>query len=134
PAQGAVGEPILIEASGLVAPVRVFFSDGVNPTIEAVPTLSDVARGLVLAKVPPGPATSNMKISSTGVHSPLYYFRTDPTSFVPGTDTLAGHVTSGGSPVPGALLALLRDPGCEHTQQLQDFAVTDSTGSYTMEG
>jgi len=133
PAAGAAGEPILIYASGLVAPVRVFFSDGVIPTVEATPVLSDVARGVVLAKVPSGAATGNMKMSAAAIDSPLYYFRTGPTAFVPGTDTLTGHVTNGGSPVPGVLLVLLRDTGCKNPQ-FQDFAATDSTGSYTLHG
>ncbi len=133
PARAATGEPILIYASGLIAPVRVFFSDGANPTVEATPVLADITRGVVLAKVPAGAATGSMKISAAGVDSPLYYFRTNPTGFVTGTDTVTGHVTSGGSPVPGALLVLLRDTGCQNPQ-FQDFAVTDSAGSYTVHG
>src|SRR5947209_13987875 len=79
PARAGPGEPILIYASGLIAPVRVFFSDGVNPTVEATPALSDLTRGVVLVKIPAGAATGNMKISAAGVDSPLYYFRIDPT-------------------------------------------------------
>src|SRR5713226_10747846 len=49
PAQAHVGEPVLLLANGLVAPVRVFFSDGTNPVIEATPVLFDAGRGTIVA-------------------------------------------------------------------------------------
>src|SRR6266852_784261 len=47
PAQAHVGDPLLLFASGLVAPVRVFFSDGTNPLFEAASILFDAGRGTI---------------------------------------------------------------------------------------
>jgi hypothetical protein len=133
PAEGHIGEPIMLFASGLVAPVRVFFSDGANPVVEATPAQFDAARGAVLTHVPAGAATGNMKISANGVDSPLFHFRVLAGAFVQGTDTVGGQATNGAAAVAGVLVALIRDTGCPQ-QVVQDYGVTDATGHYTLHG
>jgi len=133
PAQAHVGDPVLLLANRLVAPVRVFFSDGTNPVIEATPVLFDAGRGALFTHVPAGAATGNMKISAGGVDSPLFYFRILPGAFVQGTDAVSGQATSGVTQIPGVLVALIRDTGCLENA-VQDFGLTDATGNYTLHG
>ncbi len=133
PAQAHVGDPVLLFANSLVAPVRVFFSDGTNPVIEAASVLFDAGRGTIFARVPAGAATGNMKISAGGVDSPLFYFRILPGAFVQGTDAVSGQATSGTTPIPGVAVALIRDTGCLENA-VQDFGLTDATGHYTLHG
>src|SRR5262245_43700008 len=78
PAQARVGEPVLIAATGLAGTVKVFFSDGADPTVEALPVAVDFDRGIVLVRVPAGAHTGPMKIVADGTDSPTYWFRVEP--------------------------------------------------------
>ncbi|PYQ09772.1 MAG: hypothetical protein DMH00_12440, partial [Acidobacteria bacterium] len=133
PAQAHAGDPLLLLADGLAAPVRVFFSNGTTPTVEATPVLIDASRGTILVHVPAGAVTGNMKISAAGVDSPLYYFRILPGTFTQGTDAVSGQATSGATPIANVLALLVRDTGCA-LPAVQDFGLTDATGHYTLHG
>src|SRR5262245_8407182 len=135
PAQGRVGEPLLISVSGLALPVDVFFSNGTNPVVEAATVVVDVARGVVVTRVPVGAATGYMKVTAAGVDSAPYFFRVDPSPFVPGTNVVSGQVTDGVAPVDGTIVfSLLGAGGCGSSgTEVEDFT-TVSGGTYALHG
>lgn len=133
PAHGQVGAPLVIFTQGLSAPVRVFFSDGLNPTVEATEILADVPRGVVAARIPVGAQTGSMKVTAGGVDSLPYFFRIDPGTFTQGTDVVSGTVTSAGGPVAGAFVVLLRPTVCG-ILAVWDITATDPNGGYTLRG
>ncbi|MBP7146409.1 MAG: hypothetical protein KBD01_02605 [Acidobacteria bacterium] len=133
PARAAKGEPLMIMAEKLVEPVRVFFSDGSNPTVEAPVLGLDTERGMVVVQVPSAAKGGPMKISAAGVDSPAYMFRVLSSTFVQGTNQVSGRVLAGGTGVADALVALLKPDPCGE-MALWDGAVTDASGNFALNG
>jgi hypothetical protein len=133
PVHAQAGEPILLFAEGLEAPVRVYFSDGTDPVLESADVEADLDRGIVVARVPVGALTGDMKISANGVDSALYYFHVDTGAFNQGTRSVSGQVTDGVDPVAGAAVVLMQFDGCDH-ETFWDFALTDASGNYALNG
>ena len=136
PASGQEGEPILIFVDELVDPVQVFFSDGNNPTQEATPVLVDIARGVVLVLVPPTAETGDMIVRANGVDSPPFYLRVAGGVFTPGSREVSGTITrqTDATPLQGVLVMFISQGPCEFDQVLWDYAETDATGNYTLNG
>jgi hypothetical protein len=133
PAHAQAGAPVLLFAEGLEAPVRVYFSDGTDPVLESAEVEADLDRGIVVARVPSGALTGDMKISANGVDSALYYFRIDAGAFNTGTRSVSGQVTDGVDPVAGAAVVLFQFDGCDD-EAFWDFFVTDGSGNYALSG
>lgn len=133
PAHGQIGKKMVFQAEGLVAPVRVFFSDGASPTVETTPVQFDAGRGFLIAQVPAGAQTGNLKVTSNGVDSPPYYFRIDSGSFLPGSGVVQGVVSGPGGPVAGAMIALLVPGPCDG-EDLVDVVLSGSLGEYSLQG
>src|SRR5262245_33443360 len=135
PTAARVGEPVMMSVRGLAAPVRVFFSNGTSPTVEATPVVADLARGVVMARVPAGAMTGTMKVTAAGFDSPVYYFTVAGGTFVQGTDVVSGVVDDGTYPVAGAAVVILRLTGsCDNDFAPHDFTTTDANGAYTLHG
>ena len=60
PAHAQVGVPVLMFANGLSSPVRVFFSNGTDPLIEATDVAVDLGREMIIAIVPSGAVTGHI--------------------------------------------------------------------------
>jgi len=133
PAHAQAGSTVIILAEGLVEPIELFFSDGANPTVQATSLEVDTARGVVVAKVPAGSTTGDMKLTANAVDSAPYYFRIDAGTFDQGTRTVSGQVLDDGNPVGGTLLLMLSFGGCDD-ETFQDFALSDRFGNYTLTG
>jgi hypothetical protein len=133
PPHAQTGEKVLFAVEGLVPPVRVFFSDGTGPTLEASDVHYDEIRGFVTAQIPVGAQTGNIKVTANDVDSPPYFFRIDAGTYDPGSDTVQGSVTGPGGPVQGAMLALLRPTPCDHMEFI-DLTVSGVAGAYTLHG
>jgi len=131
PAHAQPGAPVLLMVGNLANPVRVFFTKASGGTVEAATVSADIARGLVLARVPATAGTGDMVVRANGIDSPGFYFRVDFSPFVQGTDAVSGTVKNGsGNGVSGALAALFEDACGEFV--LRDFTTTDSGGHYTL--
>jgi hypothetical protein len=133
PPHASVGEKVLFAVEALVPPVLVFFSNGTSPTLEATGVQYDAARGFLIAQVPVGAQTGNIKVKANGADSPPHYFRIDAGVYAPGSDTVQGTVTGPGGPVQGAMLALLRPTACEEMDFI-DLTVSGAAGEYTLHG
>ncbi len=133
PVHGQRGATIGFLAQGLTSPVRVFFSDGSNPNVEASPVDVDLGRGIVFARVPAGAVTGTMKLTAGGIDSNPYRFRVDAGTFDQGSSTVSGQVTNGAIPVAGAAVVLLAFDTCDN-DTLWDRSITDATGHYALTG
>jgi hypothetical protein len=133
PPHAQAGEKVLFAVEGLVPPVRVFFSNGTGPTLEASGVQYDPSRGLVTAQVPVGAQSGNIKVMANNVDSPPHYFRIDAGTYDPGSGTVQGTVTGPGGPVQGAMLALLRPTACDD-MEFVDLTVSGVAGAYTLHG
>ncbi|MBZ5640694.1 MAG: hypothetical protein LAO51_18300 [Acidobacteriia bacterium] len=133
PSHVQVGEKVLLQVEGLIPPVRVFFSDGTSPTLEATSVQFDAVRGLLAAQVPSGAQKGNMKVTANGVDSPPYSLRIDTGLYDPGSDGVQGTVTGPGGAIPGTMLALLRPNPCDGVDFI-DLTVSGAAGEYTLHG
>lgn len=120
---------------GFASPLQVYFSDGVGPTVAATPVALDAERGIAVVRVPAGALTGNLKVTSNGSDSNLFFFRRDPGTFARGTSALSGQVTGPTlAPVPGAVVILMVPSGCDGQVGFWDHAITNAAGNYTLHG
>jgi hypothetical protein len=133
PAHAQEGEPVLLFVEGLEPPVSVFFSDGSDPVLEATEVEVEFDRGIVLTRVPAGAATGDMKVTANGVDSDPYYLHIDAGTFTQGIRSVSGQVTDGTNPIADAAVVLFRGTGCDD-EDFWDFAITDASGNYALNG
>ncbi len=139
PALARPGEVVIFQIQDLSAPVQLFFSDGVNPTVAAAIIGADYGRGIVMARVPAsGALTGNLRLTSAGVDALPYYFRVQGAVLATGADQVSGTVTklAGGAPVAGAAVVLLSKASkCNNGGgDVRDATMTDAGGNYTLRG
>ncbi|UCF80706.1 MAG: hypothetical protein JSV08_09430, partial [Acidobacteriota bacterium] len=133
------GQPVSIFAENINgAVVDALFTKSGGGTVAGVDTRFDPARGFVATRVPPGVAagTNDMVVQVDGVDSEPFPFTLLPGLFNQGTLTVSGTVDDGTNPVANVVVLLFwidpADPDCEDEGILQDYAVTDGSGNYSV--
>lgn len=133
PARARAGELLVVAAHPLAAADAVRFAGPDGAPLVVTPQYLDADRGLLAVRVPDGAATGALQVGADGRLSDGFRLVIEPGAAPPATGTVVGQLTSGGRPVAGQPVVLVRNDGCGWIE-LRDLALTDADGRYTLRG